>query len=130
MVPIIAAFGLAVLFTSGRAGFRAYARLKAMPPEVFYSEDPAAAARAAAASASFHNNRKFHPGGFDSKMSVAEAIDILGLDGMSQYSLTRNHIKNSHRQIMIRNHPDRGGSPYLAMKINEARDILETVAKK
>lgn len=63
-------------------------------------------------------------------MSVAEAIDILGLDGMSRHSLTRGHIKKTHRQIMIQNHPDRGGSPYLAMKINEARDILEGIAKK
>lgn len=101
-----------------------------MPPEVFYTDDPAAAAAAAAASASYHSNRKFHPGGFDPKMTVAEAIDVLGLDSMSQHSLTQSHIKKTHRQIMIRNHPDRGGSPYLAMKINEARDILDQVAKK
>lgn len=128
MLPIIAAFGLAVLFTSGRAGFRAYNRLKAMPPEVFNSEGSAAAA--AAAAGSYRSNRNFYPGGFDPKMSVAEAIDILGLDGLSQHSLTQNHIKKTHRKIMIQNHPDRGGSPYLAMKINEARDVLESIAKK
>lgn len=100
-----------------------------MPPEAFLAEDAEAAARFAKATADFNANRKYHPGGFDEKMSVAEAIDILGLEGFSQYTLSKDHVKKVHRQIMIQNHPDRGGSPYLAQKINEARDVLEDVAK-
>lgn len=100
-----------------------------MPPEAFLAEDPEAAARFAKATADLKSNRKFYPGGFDDKMSIAEAIDVLGLEGFNQYTLSKKHVKKVHRQIMIQNHPDRGGSPYLAMKINEARDILEEVAK-
>ncbi|KAG9314969.1 hypothetical protein JVU11DRAFT_4078 [Chiua virens] len=61
-------------------------------------------------------------GGFKAKMDRKEAIAILGLkDG----SMLRNRLKDAHRQIMLANHPDRGGSPYLASKINEAKDLLE-----
>ncbi|KAF8843773.1 hypothetical protein BDN67DRAFT_923607 [Paxillus ammoniavirescens] len=66
-------------------------------------------------------------GGFKAKMDRNEAIAILGLrDGAT----LRNKLKDAHRQIMLANHPDRGGSPYLASKINEAKDLLDKLDGK
>lgn len=62
----------------------------------------------------------YYRGGFEPNMTKREANLILGLN------LTSNpeKIKQAHKKIIILNHPDKGGSPYLAAKINEAKSIL------
>ena len=53
-------------------------------------------------------------------MSHEEALAVLGL----KEGATNDDIKNAHRRLMKDFHPDRGGSDYLAAKINQAKDIL------
>ena len=65
---------------------------------------------------------QFLKGGFDPKMNMKEALQILNL---KENNLTKKKLKEVHRKIMLANHPDKGGSPYVATKINEAKDFLE-----
>ncbi|KAH8924060.1 DnaJ subfamily C member 19 [Atractiella rhizophila] len=67
-------------------------------------------------------NEAWIKGGFLPKMDRKEASQILGL---KDSQITKLRLKDAHRRIMLANHPDRGGSPYLASKINEAKDLLE-----
>jgi len=69
---------------------------------------------------------ELYVGGFEEKMTVDEACLILGLSHADSKDMKK--LTAAHRRIMLRNHPDRGGSPHLATKINEAKDLLAKFA--
>ncbi|ATY66887.1 mitochondrial chaperone (Tim14) [Cordyceps militaris] len=89
--------------------------------------------------------KAFYKGGFEQKMTKKEATLILSLkyalfppahgrprcgyriltDLGSERSLTKDKVRKAHRTAMLLNHPDRGGSPYLATKVNEAKELLD-----
>ncbi|HIG59545.1 MAG TPA: molecular chaperone DnaJ [Gammaproteobacteria bacterium] len=55
-------------------------------------------------------------------MTREEALSILDLSGQP----SKQEIVQAHRTLMQKMHPDRGGSTYLAARINGAKDILIT----
>jgi hypothetical protein len=56
----------------------------------------------------------------DSGMSRDEAFAVLGL----QLGAGEETIRAAHRKLMLKNHPDLGGSSEAAARINEAKDVL------
>ncbi|KAI9905003.1 hypothetical protein N3K66_001532 [Trichothecium roseum] len=66
--------------------------------------------------------KAFYKGGFEAKMTKKEASLILSLN---ERAITKEKVRKAHRTIMLLNHPDRGGSPYLATKVNEAKELLD-----
>lgn len=59
-------------------------------------------------------------------MTVAQAAAVLGVSAGAEEA----EIVAAHRRLITANHPDKGGTDYLAQQINEARAVLTRAARQ
>nr|XP_056722153.1 mitochondrial import inner membrane translocase subunit TIM14-like [Euleptes europaea] len=115
MASTMIAIGLTIA-AAGCAGRYAFQAMKKMEPQV----------KQALQSLPKSAFSGYYRGGFEPKMTKRKAALILGVTPTAN----KGKIPEAHKRIMLLNHPDKGGSPYIAAKINEAKDLLEGQAKK
>ena len=60
----------------------------------------------------------YYKGSFANPMTRREASMIMGVRETSE----TDKVMKAHRKLMFLNHPDNGGSTFLATKINEAKE--------
>ncbi len=65
-------------------------------------------------------SKQSNPPAQSSNMTVDKAKEIFGIKTLE----SSEQITKRHRELMQKNHPDRGGSDYLAAQINEAKECL------
>lgn len=105
--PILIGFGIAGIALGARAVRITYQRLGMGGGSLAYA-------------------KRFYDGGFDSAMTKREAALILGC----RQSANAKLVMERYRTLMKLNHPDIGGSPYVAQKVNEAKEMLIKSKKK
>ncbi|MCX4029013.1 DnaJ domain-containing protein [Endozoicomonas sp. SM1973] len=61
-----------------------------------------------------------HRSGNNEPMTVTEAAEVLGV----KETATKQEIIDAHRRLMTKLHPDKGGTSYLAIQVNAAKDVM------
>ncbi|ANZ75759.1 BA75_02464T0 [Komagataella pastoris] len=125
VLPIIVGLGLTAAALTFRSGLRAYYRYVKLTPTMIAHLNGIHLSKPHTQNDVMKLKFAQYPGGFFNPITESEALLILGIPQSDIVSLTHEKLKKRHRQCMLINHPDKGGSPFLAMKINQAKEVLE-----
>ena len=68
----------------------------------------------------FRRKQKIDKNDYNQKMSLRESYELLGVDENAPLEV----IIKSHKELIRKLHPDKGGTSYLSARVNEARDII------
>ena len=68
----------------------------------------------------FRKKQKIDQNDLKQKMSLMESYELLGIDENAPLEV----IIKSHKELIRKLHPDKGGTSYLSARVNEARDII------
>lgn len=136
VLPILIGCGVTLFAVSTQSALRAWQVYKTLTPKVIAQLNGISwpESKYKFNNTSKYNNSRLNPslkhqleqyyGGFHHKMNETEALLILNISPKEINSLDERMLKVKYRNALIQNHPDKGGSPYLASKINEARELL------
>ncbi|CCH62307.1 hypothetical protein TBLA_0H00140 [Henningerozyma blattae CBS 6284] len=136
VLPIIIGTGVTILSITIKCGLSAWVRYKSLSPQgiailnnikimelpQFYNDYRFISSRL---NPKVRQDLDIYMGGFGYQMTEKEALLILNIKPNEVNVLNQDLLKKKHRLAIVSNHPDRGGSPYLALKINEAKEILK-----
>ena len=137
VLPILIGCGVTILALSIQSSFRAWNVYKTLTPVSIAKLN--GIKLNPVHSSSPHNDPRFssnninpllkehleqYYGGFHHVMNESEALLILNISSEEIQALDPVMLKRKYRKALILNHPDKGGSPYVATKINEARELL------
>ncbi|CAK8985823.1 unnamed protein product [Durusdinium trenchii] len=62
-----------------------------------------------------------HRLGRGQSLGCRQAKKILNIGSVAP---SKDVVREAHRRLLIANHPDKGGSTYIASKINEAKEVM------
>ena len=140
VLPLVIASGVTFVAVTVKSGIRAWIRYTRLHKVDIANlndiEFVSATQHKARSSAQVSNDPNTHKhmkimhylheyqGGFYPVVNKEESLLIFNFKDLQNALINEKTIKSRHRQLMFLNHTDRNGSPLLASKINEAKDIL------
>lgn len=135
VLPIIIGVGVTAVAWTTQAAMRAWQVYKTLTPAMIAAMNGINIRQFNSKFAEKFQSNRLNPalrakldtweGGFYCKITEEEALMILNISKNDIRHINKDLLKRKHRIAMLKNHPDKGGSPYISAKINEAKEVLE-----